>query len=415
MTFVSKMKITIKRIIGQNNTNRIKSLFQLVKYYDDKQKKRIGQIKSNLNFKVYELEDKHLFFGYYDIPQSNNNNDKLLVHKLGLGAIAGQDSIYISYIDKKANNIVDISKSYAWNWQQGSRLRWNNICDDEIYFNNYYENEYCTELWDIKSKRLIKRYNEAFYDISSDGKYGLSLDFSRLQRLRPGYGYCNKKDKTKGICAPENDGIVYVNLETEAKEKIIDLSELARENNISSKYESYINHISISPDSRFFIFFYLWTLGAGMPWKNCMYMYDIANKTKKIITKDIIVSHYCWHGNNNLIITSIEGNYYNYDFKNNEVSKLENKVFIHDGHPSVVSDNKLLSDTYPLDGNFQTLFTASIEGDEYKELAQIYSDPRMFGEYRCDTHPRLFKDNKSVTVDSTFSGLKKRCIIEFYL
>jgi hypothetical protein len=43
------------------------------------------------------------------------------------------------------------------------------------------------------------------YDISKDKTYILSLDFSRLETLRSGYGYNNIKDATIGQNIPQNN------------------------------------------------------------------------------------------------------------------------------------------------------------------------------------------------------------------
>lgn len=47
----------------------------------------------------------------------------------------------------------------------------------------------------------------AVYSVSSDGKFALTLDFSRLYELRPGYGYYNVPEKTKGVALPDSTAI----------------------------------------------------------------------------------------------------------------------------------------------------------------------------------------------------------------
>ena len=79
----------------------------------------------------------------------------------------------------------------------------------------------------------------------------------------------------------------------------------------------------------------------------------------------------------------------------------------------LIETDHFISDTYPQKNDFQTLFFASLKDDHYKECARIYSDPRLFGERRCDLHPRISKDGTLITIDSTMIG--RRCVIEIDL
>ena len=79
------------------------------------------------------------------------------------------------------------------------------------------------------------------YSVSLDGKFALSLDFSRLHRLRKGYGYSNIPDKTYEEQMEIPFGIVYCqNLDNlldkdnlQQSERIIDVK-FAR-NNLSDE------------------------------------------------------------------------------------------------------------------------------------------------------------------------------------
>ncbi|WP_026491282.1 hypothetical protein [Butyrivibrio sp. XPD2002] len=407
------MKQLIKCVIGEKNTKRIKKAIQSKKYFDDIKKGTVGKIITELEHRVYAVDGYHLFFGYYDIQQGNADNSKLLVHKLKKGAISGIDEITISYIDKRNGEIKDVATSKAWNWQQGSRLRWNPLEEDCIFFNNTANGNYCTELWDMNEKKLIHRYNRAFYDISPGADYGLSLNFARLQRLRPGYGYSNFVDLTQNEVAPVDDGIFFEDMATGETRCLINLRELSLENHVGDEYESYVNHISISPNGSGFIFFYVWTKGKNMLWKNALYYYDFKSKNRRLITREIVTSHYCWIDESNLIFTSTDGKYYICNVESN-ARILENPKLVRDGHPSYIKGgNVIISDTYPLKGDYQHIFMADIYDSEYCELVCVFSDPRMYGEYRCDTHPRITRDRTLMTIDSTYKGEMERSVIEF--
>lgn len=57
---------------------------------------------------------------------------------------------------------------------------------------------------------------------------------------------------------------------------------------------------------------------------------------------------------------------------------------------------KFISDTYPLEHNLQTLFEYDINTNVQKEIVEAYSSPLLYGEQRCDMHPRLlYQENIS--------------------
>jgi len=406
----SEIKTFIKRILGRKNLRSIKTIRQYIKYVLDLAAGNYGHIKCAYGYQTYSLPQKHVFFGYYDLQQIDKSGDKLLVHILAKDAVAGETPIIIGYIDRKKGIIKEVAYSNAWSWQQGSRLRWSNSDDERIYFNNYDDDGYCCELWSI-SREKIRRFSWPFYDISSDESFGLSLNFSRLQRLRPGYGYSNMADNTSAESFPADDGIFYIDLKTNESRLLVSLKDLAEENGVETQYQGYINHISISPDSKRFIFFFLWAENDYLPWKNCLYSYDFEKEKLSLIEDQITVSHYCWISDTDIYITSIRGDYYKYNVIKETRTKLNNKHLCHDGHPSFMKNNQILTDTYPLAHNYQHVFTTDEEGKDQTDILEVYSDPRLFEDKRCDTHPRISGDLKYITVDSSYID-KKRSVIE---
>ena len=83
-----------------------------------------------------------------------------------------------------------------------------------------------------------------------------------------------------------------------------------------------------------------------------------------------------------------------------------------DGHPTFCADgHRFLTDTYPLAGSMQQLFLCDQEGASHTPICQLYADPRLFEEKRCDLHPRLTPDNEIVTIDSTFREGKRSVVL----
>ncbi len=405
----SSTKMRIKHILGPEIVNVLKNTIQEGKYIRDYICGYEGRICTSHDYKVYSIDGQHVFFGYYDLHQANASNKYLLAHVLPIGAMMGTADIKIGYIDREKGGITTFTNSKAWNWQQGSRLRWHPVFEDEVLFNDYSEGTYITKVWNLKQKCVVEQYPYAFYDINKDFSYGISLNFSRLQRLRPGYGYSNKVDTTVGDYAPKEDGLFLFDIAKMNSTMVISLYDLACQAN-SLDYQNYINHVAFSPDGFHFLFFHIYTGDTNFSWKTRL-MVGNTNCQSWCLLDDIVVSHYCWLNSKTILVTSIDGDYYLLDLDGKKVA-LDNPHLKNDGHPSVDYNNHtILCDTYPLKHNYQKLFFTNMEGQLYKEVAQIYSDPRMYGEYRCDLHPRLSREGNILTVDATHVG--RRCVIEF--
>lgn len=368
--------------------------------------------------KVYEIKGRHVFFGYFDLAQIDKKEEKMLVISVDKKAKTDKDVAYIGYFDLKndKNEYVELAATRAWCWQQGARLRFHPYRDNVILFNDVENGKYVCREFDIANRQVLKTYSEALYDIDSEMKYGIGLNFSRLQRLRPGYGYDKLEDNTKGIKAPENDGIYRVNLETGEKTLMVSYKELAKTNDRDEKYEHYVNHLSISPDGKKFIFFHIYAIEGYTKWKTGLYVMDISGENMKLLEDSHNVSHYCWKNNDEVLITLVEPGkkqyYAMYNVNTGEKNIIGGNVLTRDGHPWILEDRKsFISDTYPDGHSVQHLFRYDMQSGKKEEIAALYSDPRLYMEKRCDLHPRVSASERIVTVDSTFSHKCRKVLL----
>lgn len=409
------IKKYIKKIIGQNNINKIKAYKN---YFVSilKRGKKIEKLSENID-DIITIENKkgHIFCGYFDInPDNPYNSEQIIAGEVSKKAVCGKDKLDICLVNYKTNNIKKISSTNAWNWQMGSRIRWSNKKNIIIY-NDYIEGEYCSIFYNIEEERIIKKIPYALYDISSDEKFGLSINFDRLQRLRAGYGYSNKKDETINENVPANDGLYKVDLENGKKDLLVSYKQLSEILPESKKNQCYINHISISPNDDKVMFFFIWQTNKKPGWKATLFIFDLNTNEIKCLEKDSQVSHYAWRDNENILITGISKettkafyriyNVINSTFKNIDENKL-NK----DGHPRFSRKFKgFYSDTYPNSRYKQQFF--KYLNNKYVPLMELYHDPRMFGEKRCDLHPHYFRNSEVIALDTTFEKNKRQILI----
>lgn len=394
------IKTVIRKVFGQRCVSWLKKCNAYLRALGR------DKIVTSNKFDIYAMPDKHVFFGYYDVPQFSIDEKMILAHVISVKAVAGRDSADVGYFLVGEKKFHKIGETKAWSWQQGARLRWNSINKDQVIYNDVENGKYVCRVYDINKHELVNTYESAFYDINRDFTYGLTLDFTRLQRLRPGYGYSNLQE--------ENDmGIDLVDIESGKRRHLVRLSELARDIPDSVMYEHYINHVSIAPDGLHFIFFHLMNPKSGGHWITRLIIFDLVNNEYKVLEDEYIVSHYCWKDSETILVTCCDksGNesYILYDINEGKKCTFAAKHLKRDGHPSYVGEH-IISDTYPDGDSIQTLFWG-FDTKAPIDIAKVFHYPFMTGEKRCDLHPRISPSHKFVCFDTMAIGRKRCCCI----
>lgn len=406
------IKSMLSSHLSPQQMTKIKKPVMYARYAKSIMKHTYGLREVNKDFvddiKTYSMQGKHVFFGYYDLQQFDKAKKRLLVHVLDAQKCdPSKDSIDLMYIDRATGDFFPITSTRAWSWQQGSRLRWHPMKENCVLFNAVEGKRYATVVWNIETEKKETVYPMAFYDITPDMKYGLNVNYDRLQRLRPGYGYSCFKDTTAGMSAPENEGIVRYNIETGESRLLISLKEIAERVTATGDVEHYINHISVSPSGKKFLFFHLWSSTHTAKWDMNLYVADIETGELSCVEDDYVISHYCWKDDNELVTTTGSKNgeppkYIKYNLIEKTSVIQQGEWLNRDGHPSYIhGGGDYISDTYPI-SCMQYVFKE--KENVGSEILRVYSDPRLFEEKRCDLHPRLTPDNTFITVDSKYKN-----------
>lgn len=415
------IKKAIKNVVGPEMYSKLRVVKSNIKYFRAMQNASKLVIQSNKweHFLTLSKPGKHLFFGYYDIKQFNYDETKVLVTEIPVGADPLKSKALLQTYSLETGEYNVIGETAAWCWQQGARLRWHPTMPQCVVYNDVEDGKYVARLVDAENDKRLKTYPRALYDISSDGRIGLSLNYSRLQRLRPGYGYSILPELSKDAFVPEEDGIFSVDLESDEVKRIISLKQLVMLSPESEKMWNYINHISFSPNGKLFMFFHLWTIASGARWKNKLYVANVDGSGLHCLESDEVISHYCWISDDELLATTVGFDdpikkFIVYDIKNHTKRILKSEHLTKDGHPAMMGDKvHFISDTYPQSDCMQHLFIESIDrsGADYEPICTVFSDPRMFGDKRCDMHSRFSITDQYITFDSTFQNKQRSIVI----
>jgi hypothetical protein len=259
-------------------------------------------------------------------------------------------------------------------------------------------------------------YDLPIYDITSDGKTAVSLNFSRLHNVRPGYGYVNFKDKNYGKTSPNNDGIWVFKLKDNKYELLLSLKKINSfigiDSDRSSQCIDYVNHLRFSPDNKKLYFYYVWKFGKNNLDRDIFpIVYDFESNKLKIVTREMI-SHECWKDKDQLLLWSNDSFSYNlYNIKDDTMTSYKKEIFNQDGHPNFITDDEFITDTYPNRLGYQKLLYYK---NKLEVLGKFHVPYYLNGEIRCDLHPRTSIDKNKVAVDIFHQGFRKICLLDLY-
>ena len=355
------------------------------------------------------LDQYEYFFGYYDKSPWDLSGRYVLCLKANdtWSSVAPKEPAEILLIDtEKENSVRVIAKTHSWNVQQGCMAQWlGPEFNRKIIYNDYRDGKYCAIIHDIFNGEE-RQLDMPVYSVSKDGRIALSLDFSRLHRLRPGYGYSNIPDRTCQDCIPDSPCIWKIDIKTNHIRPLINYKDLIAFEPRPEMRDAVhkVNHIMISPNGNRFMFLHRWILGSRK--YSRLVTCNIDGRDWFNLSDDDMVSHCFWKNDNEILAFENKkakgSGYYLMKDKTKNFERLWPELS-GDGHPSYSPDGKLVvTDTYP---NGRRIASIKVmEGDNIKTIAKVFAPFKYDNDTRCDLHPRWSRDGKRVCFDSVYEG-----------
>jgi len=356
--------------------------------------------------------DEESFFGYYDKSPVGPDGDFVLFQTTSFSTSKKPSCKAPISIILKNNNTgeeLEISKSYAYNWQQGTKLQW--IDSKRFVFNKFFSESqsYKGVIFDI-SGSLVAELNFPVYDVYK-GKYALTVKYERLHAMRPDYGYrCH--NTFIDFNDNKNDGIFYCDMSRNRMRLLISLDDLINLNPKLTMTGAYhkVNHIMIAPGGERFMFLHRW-IGKNKKRYDRLAVADIDGTNLKVIADDEMVSHCCWYGADTIIgymrHFSRGNGFYRIDIDSGDVMLLSEKLqHFGDGHPSC-NGSRMVFDSYPDRSRMKCLNIYDIEADTLENIGEFYEPLKYFDQTRCDLHPKWSFDGQSIFIDSVHEEKRK--------
>ena len=363
----------------------------------------------------------HHFFGYYDKSPWDKSGRYILANEIAFAdrQPEAKDALTVGMVDLKDNdNYIPLGTTTAWSWQQGTMLQWVGAADREVVFNSITDNEPSATVLDVHSAKS-RTLPRPIYALSADGKQAVSLDFARLHRLRPGYGYASYKEKFADEAAPDKLGIWHMDMATGKNELVANLKQLAafKPDDRFKGAHHWVNHLLFNPGGTRFTFLHRWKPPEAKSWQTRMLTAKPDGSDLRIAFDDGMVSHFDWKDDSTILAwarTKKDGNhFYTVDVLTGETKLVGADVLPQDGHCSYSPDRKwILNDTYPDKDRRQTLMLYKVSNGRRYDLNKFHSPKQFTGPFRCDLHPRWRRDGTMVCIDGCHDEQRQVYVVD---
>jgi hypothetical protein len=361
------------------------------------------------------------WFGYYDKCPWDKTGRYILAMESDFAARqpGPDESINLGMVDLKQNQEwIPFATTRAWCWQQGTMLQWlGSAPDREVAFNIVEDGKPAAVIHDVHSGKS-RRLPLPIYALSNDGAQAVTLDFARLHRLRPGYGYASVPEHYADDPAPEKLGIWHMDVKSGKHDLIINLKQLAA-NQPDERFKGahhWVNHLQFNLSGTRFIFLHRWKAPEARSWFTRAYTAKPDGSDLRILLDDGMVSHFDWRDDATVLAwarTKDRGDHFYLLDVNGKPPQVVFPDITRDGHCSYSPDRKwVLNDTYPDKDRMQNLMLLKVENQRRFDLNAFRSPPRYTGPFRCDLHPRWNRDGTQVCIDSTHTGTRQVYVVD---
>lgn len=380
------------------------------------------KIKSEGNIVRVSPDDPNheYFFGYYDKSPWDATDRYMLCLKAKdtWSDVSPKDTADILLIDTDkaaddSSRYKKIAETRSWNVQQSCMLQWlGPDFSSRIIYNDFRDGKFVSVILSIEDG--VERVIDApVYTVSTDGKTALSLDFSRLYNLRPGYGYYNVPEITKGVALPDTIAVWKINLETGEVQDLLKYTDFAyfqpRHEMEEEGSVHKVNHLMISPNGKRFMVLYRWFNGQRKYTR--LITCNVDGTDMYVLSDDDMVSHCCWMNNSSILAfenkkESGSGYYLMKDKTQQYVQYWKGIDF--DGHPSFSPDgSRIVFDRYPDKARVAAVFVSDAKDrkrHDVQTVAKVFAPFKYDNDTRCDLHPRWNREGNQICFDSVFEG-----------
>lgn len=392
-----------------------KRVYQLISVaVSGEKKKSEGDI-----VKVSPNDEYEYFYGYYDKSPWDSTDRYMICIRVrqAYKSVAPAEPGVVGVIDTKdGNRFIAIGTTNSWNVQQSCMAQWMGPdFKTRIIYNDFRNGKYCSIVYNWAQQREEKVLPLPVYDVAKDGSFALSLDFSRLHRMRPGYGYSNLPDSTKEQLCPDKPCIWKMNVVSGEVTELFRYTDFANfEPAVSMLGAAHkVNHLMISPNGKRFMVLHRWFQHGK---KHTRLVTVNVDRTEMYNLSDSVFVSHCYWKNDNEILSFLRkqetgDHYYLLTDKTQNYQMLWPELNT-DGHCSYSPNKSLvITDTYPNRKRMASVYLCTEENNNCTRIARVFAPFRYDNDCRCDLHPRWNHEGNKVCIDSVHEGKRGLYIV----
>jgi Tol biopolymer transport system component len=364
---------------------------------------------------------EHFFASYYGINSFSKNQRFITVLETDVRnkIPEAKDTATLGLIDLKTNEFIPVTKTTAWNFQQGCMAHWLATNPDSlIIYNDYRKGKFVSIILNVLLGKEIKEIPYPIAAVSPNGKEAISINFARLRITRTDYGYDGPgQDAQPGVQFPGNDGLFLIDLQTGNAELIVSYEQLKSSVppiNDRSGME-YVGHVLFSRAGSKIFF-----LARAIPdWNTTSFT---VNKDGSNLQRSFPDgwggSHFDWLTDNDLMITAMyEAKIYGhilYTAGQKNYKRLGHGLLDYDGHGTFSPNgNWMVTDTYPGTGlREQKIYLMDMRTEAVLPLGRYPQPAEFTGGWRCDIHCRWSPNGDMIGFNSTHTGSRQVYILK---
>lgn len=384
-----------------------------------------GPLETFVPYRQISSGPLYHWFGYYDKREFDPTGQLVLSNEVDFEGRSptADDSIGVGYVDtRRDNRWVPLGRSKAWGWQQGCMLQWVGPTGQSVLWNDREGDRFVCRIHSLR-EGTTRTIDRPIYTISADGTVGLSVDFARINNLRPGYGYAGVPDSNVDQRAPTDSGIWRVDLQTGHSQLIVSLADVVQipwpDGQRHEQAWHYFNHLLINPAGDRFIFLHRYrpgfdprTLQYQGGFVTRMFTADMDGGRRFVLDPSGYTSHFIWKNDQEVCMwTRPRGHgdgFYVMRDQTDEFYQVGAEAMPVNGHNTYLPqpyNEWILNDTYPdSKTRRQTLYLYHPPSQRKIVLGHIPSPLEYRGEWRCDLHPRSSPEGHTVAIDSPHNG-----------
>ena len=330
----------------------------------------------------------------------------------------------LGLVDLETHEFIPLTKTRAWNFQQGCMAHWLGTSPDSlIIYNDYRDGRSVSVIMNVHTKKEIRMFPYPVGAVSEDGKKAVSLNFSRIRLTRPDYGYGGDgQDSQKDIALPKDDGIFLINLETGETKLLVSYYQV--KDLVPPVGDSgllWFNHTKFSKEGTK-LFFFGRQKNKDDKWHHTTSFTINTDGTnlQRCFPADADWggSHFDWLNDDELLVTAnYQGKQYTHVLftpGQQNYKRLGGGLLDYDGHPTFSPDKKwMVTDTYPSKLGEQKIYLLNMETKAILPLGRFIEPDEYFGQehfWRCDIHPRWSSKGDIIGFNSTHSGTRQAYI-----